>query len=73
MNTTDLRAARRLAAAARNLTLAGLCLAAPSLAQQWVEAGDGAVARSFPDRNASAVARPCSMILAASPLACSCD
>ena len=46
MNTTDLRAARRLAAAARNLTLAGLCLAAPSLAQQWVEAGDGAVARS---------------------------
>ena len=56
MNTTDLRAARRLAAAARNLTLAGLCLAAPGLAQKWVEAGDGAVARSFPDRNASAVA-----------------
>lgn len=55
MTVTTFQAARRMAAAAGGWALAGLCLAAPGLAQEWVEAAEGAVARSFPDRNASAI------------------
>lgn len=55
MTVTTFQAARRMAAAAGGWALAGLCLAAPGLAQEWVEAAEGAVARSFPDRNASAL------------------
>ena len=55
MTVTTFQAARRMAAAAGGWALAGLCLAAPGLAQEWVEAAEGAVARSFPDRNATAI------------------
>lgn len=51
MNANRIRSARRLVQVG-----ALLALAAPSLAQEWATSTEGAVARSFPDRNATAVA-----------------